>query len=241
MITFIVLFSIIFWVVNKLDIKASKVSFFCDPTGGVATAMVIMSVAGGTKAYGEYQQGKAQNQYYQYLANSAVAQGNAIAAQKEKQSELEQDKASWEGKKANIQGAEFKAKQIASMVASGAGTSGTAEDIVKDTFNKQKMDEAMIKYNADVASWSLTEEGRMAQFGAEQQANQYRYAGKQAKKAATMKSLTTLLSTAASVASMGMGATATTPGVGSTSFSGAPGMGVSGVKSSTGSLLSVGG
>lgn len=78
----------------------------------------------------------------------------------------------------------------------------TAEDIANDTFNKQRLDELAIRYNADVKSWETNTQAANQNWAAQTQANQYRYAAKNAKHAGKIAAFTTLLGTATSTASM---------------------------------------
>ena len=170
----------------------------------VVAVMAVQAVAGAYQAYTQVQAGKAQNSYYQYLADTSIAQGKAVQAQKDKQSELVQDKASQDVKQQAIEGMEFASKQKAMDIASGGGGTGSSQDIAIDTMNKQNLDEAMLRHNADIKSWELDTEGKYAMWEANSQANQYRFAGKQAKSAANKAAFSTVLSTAASIAGGGL-------------------------------------
>lgn len=199
---FLICFAILFTIVYMLPIKFKiKQTLTCDPTGGVAT-MALMATAGAVQAYGQVQEGKSQNSYYQYLAATSRMQGEAELARSQKQAEVIQDTASIEGKAQAIKTAEAMSSQRAALAASGV-SGVTAQDITLDTLSKAKMDELMIRRNADVQSWSQTEAGKYAKWQADQQAAQYGYAGKQAKRAGNIGAFTTILGTAAS---MGLGA-----------------------------------
>lgn len=169
-----------------------------------AVAMGLMAVAGGVTAYAQMQQGRAQKSYYNYLAGQARLEGAAALAMAQKQAELTQESASIENKSLALKGAEASASQKAAMAASGLDLSSvTAQDITLDTLTKAKMDEMMIRRNANLQAASQLDEGKYANWSAESQAQQYGYAGKQAKKAGNIGAFTTLLGTAAS---MGMAA-----------------------------------
>lgn len=189
----------VIWLALKMPLPRSR-GLLCDPTGGVAT-MAIMAAAGGLQAYGQYQQGKAQNSYYQYLAGQSLIEGQAAYDRSLKQSELIQDSASLQNKSAAIKAAEASSTQKAQMAASGVDLSSvSAQDITLDTLTKAKMDEMMIRRNANLNSWAVEEEGKNARWTSKNQADQYRFAGKQAKSAGKTQAFTTLLSTAATMA-----------------------------------------
>jgi len=198
---FWLLAAIVFLVTWKLPAK--KAGLLCDPTGGVAT-LVIMGIAGATQAYGQVQQGREQDKYYQYLAGTSRLAGDAALARSQKQSELIQESAGIENKSAAIKAAETSSAQKAAMVASGMDLSSvTAQDITLDTLTKAKMDEMMIRRNANLQSWQTETEGKYAKWEGEEQARQYGYAGKQARKAGNIGAFSTLLGTSVS---MGLGA-----------------------------------
>ena len=185
-----------------------------------------MVAAGGYSAYSQYQQGVASKKYYDYQADVANQEAQlaldvgkqrsdlALEASR-KQSNIIQDVNKIEGKQLAAEGAQFNASQRAALAA--LGVSGvTAEALTVDSFNKQKLDEANLRYNADLRSYESLEGGRASSYealtNADQQAwysrtlaGQYKYAGHAAKQAGKTKALGTLLGTAASVAMIGAG------------------------------------
>lgn len=163
-----------------------------------------MAVAGGMQAYGQYQEGSSSNKYYQYLAGQSRLQGEAAVTRAQRQAEVVQDSAKLEGKEQAVKTAQTAGAQRAAMAAMGLDpTSVTGQDVTLDSYSKAKLDEAMIRRNADLQTWSLTEEGKFSKWAADQQADQYSVAGKQAKRAGKIGAFTTILATAAS---MGFGA-----------------------------------
>ena len=194
---FLVLLALAFLLAWKIPYK--RCGLLCDPTGGVAT-LAIMGVAGVTQAVGQYQQGQSQNSYYQYLAGQSRLDAQAAYDRSLRQSELVGDTAGIQNKNLAIKSAETSSTQKAQMAASGLDLSSvTAQDLTLDTLTRAKMDEAMIRRNANLESWQTEEQGKYAKWQGEEQAKQYGYAGKQAKKAANIQSFTTLLGTAASM------------------------------------------
>lgn len=176
----------------------------CAPVALLAVAAGTQAAAGGATAISQYQQGAAQNKYYNYLADQSQAQGANNLKIADKQSTLIQDQASQEGKQLKTNQAEFNSAQRASLSANGV-TGVTAQDIVSSSLSKEQMDEFAVRYNADVKSWQTNTEGQYKNWAANVQADQYRYAGKAAKSAGKTQAFTTLLSTAASVASTAYG------------------------------------
>ena len=174
----------------------------------------VTAISGAVSAYGQYQQGRSQNSYYQYLAGSNRLAAAAALERSQKQSEVIQDSASIENKSAAIRAAEISSSQKTAMAANGIDLSSvSAQDITMDTLTKAKMDEMMIRRNADVQSWSATEEGKLDNWRLLEEAKQNAYAGKQAKKAGNIGAFTTLLGTASSILSRGMSSGGTSSGM----------------------------
>lgn len=190
-----------------------------------ALAIPLIAAAGVYTAVNQYQEGAASQKYYNYLADQNEQEANlaldvgkqrsdmALDASR-KQSNIIQDVQKIEGKQLTEQGDKFNASQRAALAA--LGISGvTAENLTVDSFNKQKIDEANLRYNADLRSYEALEGGRASSYealtNADQQAwysrtlaSQNRYAGKAAKQAGKSKMFSTLLGTASSVAQIGM-------------------------------------
>jgi len=168
--------------------------------GGVMPVMAVVATAasGGMMAYGQYAEGQSKNKYYQYLADQNERQASDIEKTAEQQVTLVQDKAARDAKDLKNSVAKTTGAQKATMAA--MGISGvTAEDIITDTFNKAKLDAANLRYNADIESWS-TNKGASEQAGAlRSQATSFRFAGKEAKRAAALDMTGTLLGTAGSI------------------------------------------
>lgn len=88
-----------------------------------------------------------------------------------------------------------------------AGLQGvTADEIAADNISRQKLDEANLRYNADINSWEANEAAKYENYQYQEQARQSRTAGKNAKKSGKTQAFTTLLGTAASVAGQAGGA-----------------------------------
>jgi murein L,D-transpeptidase YcbB/YkuD len=171
----------------------------CNPAIG------LMAVAGATQAFGQYQQGKAENDLAQAQATQSRNEGKIALARGAKQSELIQDAASYEGKQQAVKTAEALASQRAAVAAAGLDPSSvTVSDIVSSSLSKAQLDEAAIRYNADMRSWATTEEAKYANWTGQRQGDLYSLAGKNAKTAGTMNAAGTLLGTAASIGMSGL-------------------------------------
>lgn len=226
------------------DALSSVEKRFCDPISIIAVTLV--AAAGATKAYGVYQEGKAQQTMYNYQSALAMQQATMTRKYAEMQQKAMAERAEMEKRAiteaaiANITAeqaaaaerarrlagdiAELSGQQRATIGALGIG-GVTAADIAVSTFDKSRLDQLAIRYNANVRSWmiaggakreawelaeetkyglwTLGEETKMRTWALKAEAGQYRLAGKQAKKAAKIGMATTLLSTAASMASIG--------------------------------------
>jgi hypothetical protein len=175
----------------------NKGAFICEPT---TIALVAMAASGAVSAYGAQQQGSAQNKMYQYAAGQSRIAGDAALARAQKQAELVQDTAKIEGKQKAVKTAQLAGAQRAAMAAMGIDpTSVTGQDITLDTYSAEKMDEEMIRFNADRQSWAIESQGEMDRFELMSQADMQSMAGKQAKKAGNIQAFSSLLSTASSM------------------------------------------
>lgn len=166
-----------------------------------AAALILTAASGAVSAYGAKQQGEAQSKYYQYAAGQSRIAGDAALARAQKQAELIQDTAKVEGKQQAVKTAQMGGAQRAAMAAMGIDpNSVTGQDVVLDSYTKSKMDDDMIRRNADQQSWAVETQGEMDKWQAFSQADQYSMAGKQAKKSGNIAAFSSLLSTASSMA-----------------------------------------
>jgi len=179
----------------------------CDPTGGVLTAVAIgaTATAGGTSAYSQYQQGASQKKYYNSLADRSTKEGQAALETADRQSTAVQDTAKISGERLAKDQQRFNATTRSEL--SARGISGAmAEDLISSNFTNEEMDKLILKNNADLKSWEINTQGAYSNWASINEANDYRYAGKSAKRAGAIGAFTTLLGTAAQVASMSAGA-----------------------------------
>lgn len=176
----------------------------CDPVTLTVAATTTAAVAGGVSAYESYQQGSAQKKYYDELSRRSTNEAAYALDAADKQSRAVQDTAREEGKMLKEDQAAFNASVKAQLAAQGI-TGVSAEDIANSNFSRQKMDELMLRRNADVKSWEIMTSGKYQNWGLLNQAADQRYAGKMAKRKGKIDTITTLLGTASQVASMGAG------------------------------------
>jgi len=174
----------------------------CEPL--TIAAMTAMAASGGMQAYSQYQQGSAASRYSNRMAEQSRIEGELALQAGKKQSELVQDAAKVEGKRHKVMVGDLESAQRAALVKSGIDLSSvTAEDIAGDSMSKAKLDELMLRFNADSKSWAIMQDAKYRKWGAEEQAKQHEYSGKVAKKAGQMGMFSTLLGTAGSMAMAG--------------------------------------
>lgn len=196
----------------------------CDPVSLTVTAMAVTAAATGVSAYGQKQQAKAKEKMYEYQADAsnsaaeaarkqATEQEKLIESTKERNIQTIQTEASIKAHQLSLQVSRYYGAQKAAMGQLGIkGT--TAEAIITDTFDKAQQDQALIRYNADIASWKVAEdakgeiytvqqEARNKEWALKTQANQYSMAAKTTKKAGNIAVATTLLEGAASMLMIG--------------------------------------
>lgn len=170
----------------------------------MVAALALTAVSGAVSAYGAKSQGDAANKMAQWQAGQSRMAGDAALARAEQQSSMVQDTAKLEGKQQAVKIAQMGGAQRAAMAAMGiTPDSVTGQDVVLDSYSKAKLDEQMIRHNANQQSWAIEEQGKMDKWQALAQADQYSMAGKQAKKAGNISAFSSLLSTASSMASYG--------------------------------------
>jgi hypothetical protein len=176
----------------------------CDPSGGLATAGIVMgltAVAGGYAAWGQKQAAKSAKAYNDYEASMAENQAILSRRTAEQNKRVVQGNAAEESKLLSQKTAELKGKQTVAAAASGVGGgSVTTADIAADTITKEDLDQAAIRYSADMESWNIEEGAKADEWAMKNKAKMYRKAGKNAVTAGNIQAMSTLLNTATSVA-----------------------------------------
>lgn len=176
----------------------------CEPT----TATALMVLGTGVQLYGaisgsqaQRDSGAAKQKYYEYLAKTNEAQAGAVEQASQKEQELVQDQAMRESKTLRDKGQQFDSAQRAAQAANGIDLgSATAEDVARDTFTKEELDQAAIRYGADLKSWESQNQAKFKGWDLRNQASQYRVAGDMARRGADIEANATLLGSAGSIA-----------------------------------------
>jgi hypothetical protein len=172
-------------------------------------ALMLIAVAatlfgGGMTAYGQYQQGQAQKRMYQYQADVATRQAEMVKQAADTNVKLTQFQASQDTKMLQRKYMIVEGAQRATRAAMGVGGGSVTEgDIATDTFNTQKLDENMIRYNADLKSWAIRNQAAGEIWGLGTQKEQFTYAGKNAARAGKIGATGTIFSTVGNAALMG--------------------------------------
>lgn len=169
--------------------------------GTIATAT---AVAGGVSAYGAYAQGQAQKNLMNYQKQAAQTQAQQEAAIAKANISGVQDQAALNATRLGKEQMVAKGQQIAAAGAQGIGSSVTAADIAKSTFNKQQMDQMTLQYNANVKAWDITNRANQRIWALGSQADQYGIGAQNAEMAGDINAGSTLLSTASQVGSEGI-------------------------------------
>ncbi len=173
----------------------------CSPTLAIMGVQAGLRIASGiARSRAQLAAGEAQQNYYNALAESNRQQGEAALRRGQKQSEVIQDVAKSKGSTLARRQARFSSSQRAALASAGV-VGVTAEDIAKDTFNEQRLDELTLRYNADIQSYGAVTDATFRNHAAQVQANQNVFAGKQARFAARTRANATILGTAFSVGS----------------------------------------
>lgn len=174
---------------------------YCDPVTLTVVAITATAAAGGMTAYGQVQQGKAQSKMYQYQSSLALQKASLTKKIAETNITAVQGSAAEESKRLAREVTELTGAQKATIGALGIG-GATAADIALSTFDKAKLDQMAIRYNANVRSWGIGEEAKYNVWSLEEESKQYGVAAKNARRAANINAATTILGTAASIAGM---------------------------------------
>jgi hypothetical protein len=165
-------------------------------------AMGGQAIAGGMSAYSQYQQGKMNEQYYNYLGNQADKQADQVDKTTDEQLSIINMDAGRQENKVIENSNQTISSQKAAMAANGVySDSGTFSDVVGDSVDKRALDEAAIKYNADQASYVTKRQAINQKLELRSQAITARMQGSNARTAGNIGALTTLVGTAANVGS----------------------------------------
>lgn len=160
---------------------------------GIGTAMSIA---------GSIQSGYNQRAYNNAQAGASIRQGNEDLYVAGQNQTAVQDQAARDTSMLDSNVRRVSGTQVASEAANGAGlNSTTAEAVARDTFNRQKLDEAAIRYNADQKTRAIGDQAAFEATEEQHQADMYKQAGSNAVGAGWMNAGTSLLGGATAMGS----------------------------------------
>lgn len=153
----------------------------CSPSQAAGASAAGSTVSGLFGAYGAVQGGYAKQDYYNSLAGTQDDNASEVLRTADTNVTRVQDVAAQEGKTVHQQGKMVEGAQKVSMAANGVGAgSASAEDVARDSFNKEKLDELAIRYNADLKSNDIRNQAKFKADDLRKQAAMSRTAGKNA-------------------------------------------------------------
>ncbi len=153
---------------------------------------------GALSAYGQYQQGKLNSQYYNYLADRTKDQVEEVDKATRENLALNADDAARAVKQTRQESKEIGETQRAVMAANGVySDSSTFHDIQDDTAMKQNEDEAAILHNADRVAWQTKRNAINQKANLYAEESSYRIQASNAKQAAKINAIGTLVGSAA--------------------------------------------
>lgn len=174
----------------------------CDP---LTIALTATAIGGGVAAYGQYKQGQDQSDQYKYMSNVLDRQNELSKRTADENNTFANQEAAFQAKNSYRNAAQTEGAQKAAIAANGIGAgSVTAADIVGDTFDREKLDQIAIRYNADSKIWQNNTNSSLEIYNNNNQKTQYLKAAKNARISGLLNAGGTLLQTAGSVASGAM-------------------------------------
>lgn len=155
--------------------------------------------AGVMQARNQYKEGMAAASYQNYQAKVAEQEAEMATRIGAQQTRLINQQASFQSKRLARDQAKEGSSQRAAMAAAGI-QGGTAGDIEQETVSNHLLDQATLRYNADVDAYGVQSDATYRSYAAKSQAAQFRTAANYSKSAAKRNAFTTLLGTATTVA-----------------------------------------
>jgi hypothetical protein len=116
-----------------------------------STALLVMAAATAVTAYGQYQQGQAQERAYNYQA--AVQERNA---------QIAKQNADYDAQRQSSRLRRAIGSQRAAVLASGIQMEGTALELQQDTVQQGEMDRLAILYGGEINYQSARSEAELA-------------------------------------------------------------------------------
>jgi hypothetical protein len=164
--------------------------------GGLQLAGSAMS------AYGAYKEGRAKEDYYNAVAETNDSQAKEVLKSGVANQTLIQDQALRDTVTIKQHGKQVSAGQRASMAANGVAlSSATAEDVQRDVFTQEKLDELAIRYSADQKTREIGDSASFQAKDLRKQAQLNRQSAREARQAGAFNLGATLLGSAGAVGS----------------------------------------
>lgn len=176
----------------------------CAPVAMLAIAGGISAAGGLYSASQENAAGKAEQSFYDAQAKTSEQQAEFARETGAQRDTLAQDQGALNSKIVSRNYAVQDAARRVALAANGQGGSVTESNIVGDTMDKRSLDEATISYNANAKSWEAKQNAAYESWSDLTQADQFRTAGVNSRRAGAARANSTLLSTAGSIAGMGL-------------------------------------
>lgn len=170
---------------------------------GAAALPVLVGtqIAGGVySAYGAENEGIAQEGYYRYLAGQADSNARLTELAGERQARSIKDAAHLEYGRLKRSQLQLEGSQKAALGAQGISGSVTAEDIARDTMNAERLDEMAIRFNADSQADEVVRQAQINAIGLRTEAEGYRTAGGNARRAGRRNAYASIIGSATAVA-----------------------------------------
>lgn len=168
---------------------------------GAAAPAVGLSIGGSLLgAYGSYTEGQDKAAYYNYLVSNSRTEAGLAQKEADTESTLTSTQASQQARMASRRAAEVTGAQTAAEGANGTSGSVTGADVSNDTFNKAKLDQMAIKYNADVQNYRTQQSAKLKEFALNRDAEGNVIAGKAARTAGNLGAFNSILGGARQVA-----------------------------------------
>lgn len=174
----------------------------CEPV-----SLSLMAASVGLQTVGAIQgasaanaAGKANQQYYDYIAAQNKASADEAVRVGAQKADMAQMKGSQDSAKYARSASEFRGLQRATSAAMGVTSGATAEDIAYDTLTKEGLDEQAIRYNADLAAWSAKTGAAYEAWDYRNQSNLNTMAGVNARNAGKTQAKASLIGGATSIA-----------------------------------------
>jgi hypothetical protein len=159
----------------------------------------IAAVSTGLQVYGAVKKGQDESEYYHSLAKANNRQADETLKVAGQNQALIQDQAALESGALRRQQKTLNGQQRVAMAASGTSSGATAEDITRDTFDREKLDQLLIRYNADAKTRSLGEHALFTAAELRNQGGLYNKAGDSAATAGWLNAASSLLGGASQV------------------------------------------